>query len=189
VLGRYVAAVVILPEHTPNPDCLKLHAGRDLGVSDAVEFSARDAAESGSPLASRLLALPGMRRVLIAPRFVSITKDRDAPWRPLAEAAAAILREHLAAGAPPLRPGWSPPPRPAGDAESAHVRALVEREVRPLVARDGGDVEFVSWRGGVLELALRGACADCPSSAQTLRLGIEARLRELLPDLVEVVSR
>jgi Fe-S cluster biogenesis protein NfuA len=189
VLGRYVAAVVILPEHTPNPDCLKLHAGRDLGVSDAVEFSARDAAESGSPLASRLLALPGMRRVLIAPRFVSITKDRGRAWGPLAEDAAEILREHLAGGAPALRPGWSPPSRPADDAASAQVRALVEREIRPLVARDGGDVEFVAWRGGVLELALRGACAECPSSAQTLRLGIEARLRELLPDLVEVVAR
>jgi Fe-S cluster biogenesis protein NfuA len=188
VLGRYVAAVVILPEHTPNPDCLKLHAGCDLGVSEAVEFSAPDAAESGSPLASRLLALPGMRRVLIAPRFVSITKHGKAAWRPLAEAAAEVLSEHLASGAPALRPGWSPPRR-VDDGESARVRALVLREIRPLVARDGGDVEFVAWRGGVLELALRGACADCPSSAQTLRLGIEARLRELLPDLVEVVAR
>ncbi len=181
--------MVILPEHTPNPDCLKLHAGCDLGVGEGADFADREAAESASPLAARLMALEGMRRVLIAPRFVSITKDHAAPWRPLAERAAEILREHLASGAPALRPGWSPPPRPADDAESAQVRALVEREVRPLVARDGGDVEFLSWRAGVLELALRGACADCPSSAQTLRLGIEARLRELLPDLVEVVAR
>lgn len=181
--------MVILPEHTPNPDCLKLHAGCDLGVAESVEFSAADAAESASPLAGRLLALPGMRRVLIAPRFVAITRHPETPWRPLAERAAEILSEHLAAGAPALRPGWSPPAPAPDDPEAARVRALVEREIRPLVARDGGDVSFLAWRDGVLELALRGACADCPSSAQTLRLGIEARLRELLPDLVEVVSR
>ncbi len=180
---------MILPEHTPNPDCLVLHADRDLGVAAAAEFDDRAAAEFASPLAGRLLALPGMRRVLLAPRFVSITREPSAAWRPLAENAAAILREHLASGAPALRPGWSPPAAPAVPADAARVRDLVEREIRPLVARDGGDVSFVSFRAGVLELELRGACASCPSSARTLRFGIEARLRELLPDLVEVVAR
>jgi len=179
---------VILPEHTPNPDCLKLHAGCDLGVAEGAEFSDREAALQASPLAGRLLALEGARRVFIASGFVSLTKDPAAPWRPLAERAAEILREHVASGAAALRPGWSPPPRPADDEDAAQIRAIVEREIRPLVARDGGDVSFVSWRDGVLEVALRGACADCPSSAQTLRLGIEARLRELLPDLVRVVA-
>lgn len=181
--------MVILPEHTPNPDCLKLHAGGDLGVASAVEFTDPAEAEAASALATRLLALDGMRRVLIAPRFVSITKAHDAAWRPLAERAAEIVREHVASGAPVLRPGWTPPPPPADDAEAARIRAVIEEEIRPLVARDGGDISFVAWRGGVLELALRGACADCPSAAQTLRLGIEARLRELLPDLVEIVAR
>ena len=77
----------------------------------------------------------------------------------------------------------------AADSEEALVRQIVEQEIRPLVAQDGGDVLFLGYRAGVVELRLRGACAGCPSAERTLRDGIEARLRRSFPDLVEVVSR
>lgn len=59
-------------------------------------------------------------------------------------------------------------------------------EIRPVLQADGGDVEFVDYVDGVVKLRLRGACSGCPSAAVTLHQGIEARLKEKLPDVIGV---
>jgi Fe-S cluster biogenesis protein NfuA len=179
---------LVLAEHTPNPDCLKLHAGRALGVPQGIDFL--DAASAaGSPLAARLFALAGVRRVFLGPDFVSVTRDPAVPWRPLGGLLVEAVREWLASGEPALAADFTPPAPSADDPDAARVREIVERDIRPLVRMDGGDVVFVGYRGGVAELLLRGACADCPSAARTLAEGIEVRLRQLVPDLVAVVAR
>jgi Fe-S cluster biogenesis protein NfuA len=68
------------------------------------------------------------------------------------------------------------------------IRRLLDEEIRPAVAMDGGDVVFAGFREGVVEVVLRGACAGCPSSAQTLKQGIELRLREAIPEVRGVVA-
>ncbi len=179
---------MVLAEHTPNPDCLKLHAGRALGIPHAVDFT-QPAAAAASPLAQRLFALPGVRRVFLGPDFVSVTKDFDVPWRPLGGQLVDAVRAWLESGEPALAEGFTPVQAGPDDPDTARVREIVERDIRPLVAQDGGDVVFLAYRGGIAELLLRGACADCPSAARTLAEGIEARLRELVPDLIGVVAR
>ncbi len=64
----------------------------------------------------------------------------------------------------------------------------VLEEMRPNIQMDGGDIEFVSYIDGVVSLRLLGACATCPLSMYTLKMGIEERLKEHLPDVVEVIS-
>jgi Fe-S cluster biogenesis protein NfuA len=59
-------------------------------------------------------------------------------------------------------------------------------EMRPYLISDGGNVELVEIEGPVLKLRLQGACGSCPSSTMTLRMGIERRLREAIPEIVEV---
>jgi Fe-S cluster biogenesis protein NfuA len=144
---------------------------------------------SESPLAARLFALPGVRRVFLGPDFVSVTKDPGIPWRPLGERLVEVVGEWLASGEPALAPGFVPVAPGPADPDSARVREIVERDIRPLVLADGGDVVFLSYRAGIAELRLQGSCADCPSAARTLAEGIEARLRELVPDFVRVVAR
>ena len=61
-------------------------------------------------------------------------------------------------------------------------------KVRPMLQRDGGDVELVEVEGGVVKVRLTGACGGCPMATLTLKRGIEARLKEEIPDLKEVVS-
>jgi Fe-S cluster biogenesis protein NfuA len=53
---------------------------------------------------------------------------------------------------------------------------------------DGGDVVFAGFRDGVVEVILQGACVGCPSSTATLRFGIEARLREAIPEVQKVIQ-
>ena len=64
----------------------------------------------------------------------------------------------------------------------------VLQEMRPNIQMDGGDIEFVGFNDGVVSLRLHGACASCPLSLYTLKLGIEERLREQVPDVVEVIA-
>ena len=80
-------------------------------------------------------------------------------------------------------------------AENADPRALtvenVERvldELRPYLMADGGNVEIVEIDGPVVKVRLQGACGSCPSSTMTLKMGIERKLREAIPEVSEVVQ-
>lgn len=59
-------------------------------------------------------------------------------------------------------------------------------DLRPYLMSDGGNVELVDIEGPIVKLRLQGACGSCPSSAMTLKMGIERRLREFIPEIVEV---
>jgi Fe-S cluster biogenesis protein NfuA len=59
-------------------------------------------------------------------------------------------------------------------------------EMRPYLMADGGNVELVELEGPIVKLRLQGACGTCPSSTMTLRMGIERRLRERIPEIAEV---
>jgi Fe-S cluster biogenesis protein NfuA len=59
-------------------------------------------------------------------------------------------------------------------------------EMRPYLMADGGNVELVELEGPIVKLRLQGACGSCPSSTMTLRMGIERRLRERIPEIAEV---
>jgi len=62
----------------------------------------------------------------------------------------------------------------------------VLNDLRPYLMADGGNVELVEIDGPTVKLRLQGACGTCPSSAMTLRMGIERRLREFIPEITEV---
>lgn len=59
-------------------------------------------------------------------------------------------------------------------------------ELRPYLMADGGNVELVEVEGPVVKLRLQGACGSCPSSAMTLKMGIERKLRDTIPEISEV---
>ncbi|BBC24005.1 MULTISPECIES: NifU family protein [Pseudanabaena] len=59
-------------------------------------------------------------------------------------------------------------------------------ELRPYLMSDGGNVELVEIEGPIVRLRLQGACGSCPSSAMTLRMGIERKLKEEIPEIAEI---
>jgi Fe-S cluster biogenesis protein NfuA len=68
------------------------------------------------------------------------------------------------------------------------VEAIIDR-IRPMIQADGGDVELVGVDDkGVVQVRLQGACASCPMSSMTLKMGIERNLKELVPEVTEVVN-
>jgi Fe-S cluster biogenesis protein NfuA len=67
------------------------------------------------------------------------------------------------------------------------VEAAINK-VRPMLQRDGGDVELVEIEDGVVKVRLQGACAGCPMSQMTLKNGIERFLKQEIPEVKSVES-
>jgi Fe-S cluster biogenesis protein NfuA len=65
------------------------------------------------------------------------------------------------------------------------VQAALDK-IRPMLQRDGGDVELVDVQDGIVTVRLRGACAGCPMSQMTLKNGIEKLLKRDVPEIVAV---
>jgi Fe-S cluster biogenesis protein NfuA len=59
-------------------------------------------------------------------------------------------------------------------------------EMRPYLMADGGNVEVVDLDGPIVKVRLQGACGSCPSSTMTLKMGLERKLREMIPEIAEV---
>jgi Fe-S cluster biogenesis protein NfuA len=175
-------------ERTPNPHSIKWVVGCPVASAGlGAHFEAPPAAEV-SPLAASLFSLHGVRVVFLGADFVTVTKREDVEWIDLAQPIVDRLREHLASGAPALGPAFVGADAAAESEVVARIRRVLEDEVRPAVAMDGGDVVFAAFRDGVVELYLRGSCSGCPGSETTLRNGIETRLREAIPEVQGVVA-
>lgn len=72
--------------------------------------------------------------------------------------------------------------------EKEEVKAVLE-EIRPYLKADGGDAELVEVTdNGLVRIKLTGACGHCPMSTMTLKMGIEKKLRERIPEIKEVVA-
>ena len=67
------------------------------------------------------------------------------------------------------------------------VQEVIDK-LRPLLQRDGGDIELVDVADGVVKVKLKGACGSCPMSQMTLKMGVESTLKKEIPGIKEVVS-
>lgn len=171
---------------TPNPDALMFRVEEALVPAGTFEYQDRAEAERLSPLAARLLAEPGVALVLIAPRFVTVRKASDARWIELAPIIKDALADFLLSGDMAVLDEAVVVAAGATSAVEQRILQLLEEEVRPALAQDGGDVTYEGFENGVVKLRMIGACGTCPSSVATLKNGIEALLREEIPEVVAV---
>ncbi len=173
-------------ERTPNPDSIKWVLGEALlPPGQSAHFPERvDAAVS--PLAARLFAVEGVVGVFVAANFVTVTKRPEIDWPDLAQLLVDAIRAFVESGEPALGPEHQPMASGPGDPIVERIRQILDDEIRPAVAMDGGDIIFAGYRDGVVELYMQGACQGCPSSTLTLKMGIEQRLREAVPEVQAV---
>jgi Fe-S cluster biogenesis protein NfuA len=170
-------------ERTPNPDSVKWVLGRDVVQGDDRADFAGSVDVDVSPLAAALLALDGVEAVLLGPDFVTVTKAADRAWSELAGPVPDAIRAWHASDAPALGPAWAPPEAVEDDAVTARIRRILDEEIGPYVAQDGGEILLRGFEDGVVRVHLRGACEGCPSSTITLKMGIEARLKQEIPEV------
>ncbi|MEL6724171.1 MAG: NifU family protein [Pseudomonadota bacterium] len=189
----------IQTEPTPNPDTLKFLPGQDVtGMTGPYDFASVEEAGT-SPLAQALFDVQGVVRVFLGADFVSISKDPDADWKHVRPMALAAIMDHFVAGLPVMATSGSAAVTASegataddyeGDAKEivGEIIELIETRVRPAVAQDGGDIVFHGFDvdSGIVHLAMRGACAGCPSSTMTLKQGIENMLKAYVPEVTAV---
>ena len=177
----------IQTEDTPNPETLKFIPGNIILKTGTADFSSKDVA-SDSPLASRLFEIDGVSRVFLATDFISVTKDPQLNWNNLKPSILTGIMEHYSSGLPAINDiEKSTQSNNTEDSETIkQIKDLLETRVRPAVAMDGGDITFCSFESGVVTLQMKGACAGCPSSTATLKMGIENMLRHYIPEVTEV---
>ena len=185
----------IQTEQTPNPLTLKFLPGCEVAGEGVLEYRTVEEAQA-SPLASALFEIGGVSRVFFGPDFVTVTRHAgDLEWRQLKAPILAAIMEHFSSGQP-LELGAGGPG--AGhDADSyegdtaqivAEIKDLLDTRIRPAVAQDGGDIVFNRFDAstGVVFLHMRGACSGCPSSAATLKAGVENLLKHYVPEVTSV---
>ncbi len=178
----------IQTEETPNPATLKFLPGRTV-LGDATAYFPDPGSAGSSPLAQRLFAVEGVTGLFFGSDFITVTKADDREWYLLKPAILGVIMEHFVAGRPVLLEETVDEAHEPSEDDSevvSMIKELLDTRVRPAVAMDGGDIVFRGFDKGVVYLHMQGACAGCPSSTATLKMGIENMLRHYIPEVVEV---
>ncbi|MFT5780232.1 MAG: Fe-S cluster biogenesis protein NfuA [Crocinitomicaceae bacterium] len=192
--------VTVYAEMTPNPSTMKFVANKHiLGTGDSAEFNSMAEAKGYSPLAAELFSFPFVQGVFIASNFVTITKTDNLSWDFITMELREFIRtwifddnEILVMMPPKNAPGTADEDEPKKEFAISEyddaIRGLLDEFVRPAVENDGGAIDFRGFDNGVVTVVLRGSCAGCPSSTNTLKGGIESLLKQHLPEVTEVVA-
>ncbi len=180
----------IQTESTPNPATLKFLPGQSVLEMGTADFPSAETAEK-SPLARRIFGVENVTGVFFGTDFVTVTKAEGAEWDHMKPAILGAIMEHFQSGAPVMegeaQAGGGHAEHDGEDGEIVgQIKTLLDTRVRPAVAQDGGDITFHGFDRGVVYLHMQGACAGCPSSTLTLKMGIENLLRHYIPEVLEV---
>ena len=177
----------IQTEETPNPNTLKFNPGVQVLNEGTVEFKDKNSAKI-SNLADLIFSIEGIERVFLAKEFVSVTKIDDSKWEILKPLILTAIMDHYSSGKEVIKHIENEDNDTADEDTDVvrQIKELIDQRVRPAVAMDGGDISFCSFEDGVVTLQMKGACAGCPSSTATLKMGIENMLRHYIPEVVEV---
>jgi Fe-S cluster biogenesis protein NfuA len=192
--------VTIYAESTPNPAAMKFVANIGLIKDISADYTSKAQAK-GSPLALKLFSFPFVTGVFIAANFVSVTKNNAVEWETITLELRNFIREFLANGgeavtelpekvATEVEKTASPNPAvsSADPVTDNKIIAVLDQYVRPAVEQDGGNIQFKSFENGKVNVLLQGACSGCPSSTLTLKSGIEALLKKMVPEVQEVIA-
>lgn len=179
----------IQTESTPNPATLKFLPGQTVLETGTADFPTADTAGK-SPLAERIFKVQGVTGVFFGNDFVTVTKADGIEWDHIKPAILGAIMEHFQSGKPVMMGEAASSGHADHDGEDAEIvgqiKELLDTRVRPAVAQDGGDITFHGFERGVVYLHMQGACAGCPSSTITLKMGIENLLRHYIPEVTEV---
>ena len=178
----------IQTESTPNPSSLKFLPGKIVMEKETADFRNVEEAKR-SPFALNLFKIDGVEGVFFGSDFISITKGDNHEWQMLESSISETIIECYKSGTAIMLQGEEDKTGTSNTEDNEAVikiKKIIDTQVRPAVARDGGDITFQSFDNGIVYLQMKGACSGCPSSALTLKAGIEKTLKHYIPEVLEV---
>ncbi|KAA5827813.1 NifU family protein [Algibacter amylolyticus] len=191
-------AVTVYAESTPNPSVMKFVANKKM-VAALFEFTSIEEAKL-SPLATELFHFPFVKSVFLDENYVSITKYDITEWQDITVQLREFIKDYIEKGKDVVLPEAVEKLKKSTKQVDSHFESLddvskeivniLEEYVKPAVASDGGNIQFISYDSASknVSVMLQGACSGCPSSTYTLKSGIENMLKEMLPGKIETVE-
>ena len=182
--------MMIETEHTPNPNTLKFLPGKKVSEVGPIEFLKNDKSIKVS-LANKILSLEGTVMVFFGEDFITVKKEKDLNWEDLKHGIISEINDYYSKGNDVIigkdLNKLTSDTIPIQSHEIINkINEVLDSKIRPTVAKDGGDITFKSFAGGVVTVELKGSCSGCPSSIMTLKQGVQNLLCHYIPEVKSV---
>ena len=190
---KKVSPVTVYAESTPNPNAMKFVVNKKI-VDDVYEFKSIDQTKD-SPLAKSLFGFDFVKEVFFDFNFVSLIQNPGNNWdenvmdvrefiRSFIQDSNTIVFENR------IKNNIKTKPNVEYDDISKEIIKIIDENIKPAVASDGGNIMFESYDTTTqkVNVILQGACSGCPSSTVTLKSGIETMLKDMLPGKISEVN-
>jgi len=205
-MENFKVPVTVYAEMTPNPSTMKFVANKMLLLTeDNFVFENLEESKGYSPIAEALFNFPFVDSVFLQGNFITVTKTNNVDWDFIAMELREFIRDWIMNGkevlvmnpnkktsvceTEPTEDNTTIDKKTIAPSEyDNEIVGLLNEYVRPAVENDGGAIDYIGFEKGVVTVELKGSCAGCPSSTQTLKGGIEGLLKQNLTYVTEVVA-
>tara|TARA_Y100001970_G_scaffold199571_1_gene242734 strand:- start:2539 stop:3087 length:549 start_codon:yes stop_codon:yes gene_type:complete len=161
-------------EKTPNPNAIKFIGNKKFSSVGSQEFQSKNIGEVKNVFIKKLLELEGVELIFVSEDFLSVKKNDKVKWETLQPTIISFINDFFEKNNKPiLTETLSTDEGTKKDEVSSKIIEVLDTKVRPAVARDGGDIKFISFKNGVVKVELKGSCSGCPSSVMTLKQGVQ----------------
>jgi Fe-S cluster biogenesis protein NfuA len=183
-----VDEIRITGELTPDPDVCRFAVDRPLLEEWSLLFESPESS-LGSPLVDALFAVGGVAAMRVAGNTITVTKDKDDAWQVFAPELGKVIRAVLQRGDPPVSEAAIDVARnmPSEGIEDV-VTELLDQRVNPVLNTHGGYVRLVKVEDRDVYVEMGGGCQGCAASQATLKYGVENAIREVAPQVRQVVD-
>ncbi|HZS49154.1 MAG TPA: NifU family protein [Blastocatellia bacterium] len=179
--------IKITAEIQPDPSVCSFKVDRMI-YPGKITFTDKEMAK-GSALPEALFELEGVADVSFAGREVTVTKQGDAEWLPIAKQVGATIRAKLQSGQALFSEQYTPTMSSISSEElKERVQRVIDEMINPGVAAHGGFVQLIDFKDYTAYVRMGGGCQGCGAADVTLKQGISRIIRDEVPEVIEVMD-
>tara|TARA_B100000700_G_C14976750_1_gene824273 strand:+ start:1116 stop:1673 length:558 start_codon:yes stop_codon:yes gene_type:complete len=173
---------MIQTENTPNPNAIKFLSEHVISEIGTKEFQKSKIKEVKNNFVKSLLNIDGVELILFSDTFLSVKKEEKANWESIKPSVISSLNDYFQNNKKPIlikekQYNENVKNKKNNNETIDQINEVLETKIRPAVAKDGGDIKFISFEKGVVKVELKGSCSGCPSSTMTLKQGVQNLLK------------
>jgi Fe-S cluster biogenesis protein NfuA len=177
----------VITQSTPNPNALKFITAKDVKKFGKVTFI-HPAECFHVPLATNILGLPNVTAVHLFENVLTVTQDGHGDWPILESEVIEVIKTFLPSHDPEFQTADTEVDQTTWSDDRRKLEAIIDREIRPGLQADGGDIVVLELSDNIVTVKYEGACGSCPSSRTGTLQGIESILRHEFHPETQIVT-